>query len=107
MYQLTALYPQPADPNAFVTYYRDVHARIAADLPDVRFFGWHVCESLDGSTPTYFLVAVVQWDSKEAAVASLGSEVGQQAIADLANFAEAGCEQHFGEVTVVVSSAND
>ncbi|MCE0762071.1 EthD family reductase [Pseudonocardia kujensis] len=106
MYQLTAVYAHPGDPEAFVAHYRDKHAKIAAQLPDVRFYDWHVCESLDGSTPAYFLAAIVQWDSKEAAVASLGSGVGQQAVADMANFAEAGCEMHFGEVTVVVPATN-
>ncbi len=44
----------------------------------------------------------MQWESKEAALASLGSDAGQRAVADLANFAEAGCEMQFGEVTVEV-----
>lgn len=103
MYQLTAVYAHPADPDSFVSHYRDKHAKISTQLPDVLFYDWHVCETLDGSSPPYFLAAVIQWESKEAAVASLGSEAGQRAVADLANFAEAGCEMQFGDVTVEVA----
>lgn len=102
MYQLTAVYAYPADPDAFVAHYRDVHAKIGAELPDVRFYGWHVCETLDGSRPAHFLAAVVQWDSKDAAVASLASEAGVRAVADLANFADAGCDMQFGEINLEV-----
>jgi uncharacterized protein (TIGR02118 family) len=105
MYQLTAVYAHPADPDAFVAHYRDTHAKIAAQLPDVRFYDWHVCESLDGTRPPYFLAAVIQWDSKESALASLGSEIGQRAVADIPNFADAGCEMQFGEVAVEVPTA--
>jgi uncharacterized protein (TIGR02118 family) len=101
VYQLTAVYAHPADPEAFVAHYRDTHSRIAAELPDIRFYDWHVCETLDGSTPAHFLAAVMQWDSRDAALASLASEAGERAVADLANFADAGCDMQFGEVTVV------
>ncbi|BBF99379.1 MULTISPECIES: EthD family reductase [Pseudonocardia] len=102
MYQLTAVYAHPADPESFVAHYRDTHAKIAAQLPGAAFYDWHVCETLDGSTPPFFLAAVIGWESKDVAIASLGSDVGQRAVADLANFADAGCEMQFGEVTVEV-----
>ncbi|MDL5158632.1 EthD family reductase [Actinomycetospora termitidis] len=99
MYRLTASYHHPADRDAFVTHYRDVHAKLAAKLPDVRSFSWGVCETPDGSQPPHALVAVLDWDSKEAAQASLGSEEGQAAVADLDNFAQAGVDMEFQELT--------
>lgn len=64
MYQLTAVYSHPSDPEAFVSHYRDQHAKIASQLPNVLFYDWHVCETLDGATPPYFLAAVRQWESE-------------------------------------------
>ena len=37
-------------------------------------------------------------DSKEAAQASLGSPQGEEAVGDLANFAQAGVDMQFQEV---------
>ena len=65
MYRLTANYAHPADHDAFVAHYRDVHAKLAAKLPDLRAFGWGVCETPDGSKPAHALIAVLDWDSKE------------------------------------------
>lgn len=53
-------------------------------------YTWGQGESPDGSTPPYFLVAVLDWATKEDALADLGSDVGAQATADMANFAQAG-----------------
>ena len=99
MYRLIANYAHPADHDAFVAHYRDVHAKLAAKLPDLRAFGWGVCETPDGSRPAHALIAVLDWDSKEVAQASLGSPAGEEAVADLANFAQAGVDMEFLEVT--------
>ncbi|GAA4826375.1 hypothetical protein GCM10023201_11290 [Actinomycetospora corticicola] len=101
-YRLTASYHHPADKEKFVAHYRDTHAPLAAKLPDVRSFTWGVCETPDGSQPAHALVAVLDWDSKEAAQASLGSEPGQAAVADLDNFARAGVDMEFQEITTTV-----
>jgi uncharacterized protein (TIGR02118 family) len=98
MYRLTASYAHPADHDAFVTHYRDVHARLAAKLPDLRSFSWGVCETPDGTKPAHALVAVLDWDSKDVAQASLGSPAGEEAVGDLANFAQAGVDMEFQEV---------
>lgn len=102
MYRLTASYHHPADMDAFVAHYRDVHAPLANDLPDLRSFTWGVCETPDGSKPPHALIAVLDWDSKEAAQASLDSEPGKKAVADLENFAQAGMDMEFQEVVKAV-----
>lgn len=98
MYQLTATYAHPQDPDAFLEHYRSTHAPIARKFPKATFFGWSICETTDGSPPPHFLVAVVQWDTKDDALAALGSPAGEQAVADLANFAAAGVDLDLGEV---------
>lgn len=101
-YRLIAAYAHPADREAFVAHYRDVHAPLAAKMPDLRSFTWGLCETPDGSRPPHALVAVLDWDSREAAQAALSSEEGAAAVADLENFAQAGVDMQFVEVTTAV-----
>lgn len=98
MYRLTASYAHPADPDALVAHYRDVHAKLGAKLPELRSFGWGVCETPDGTKPAHALVAVLDWDTKEAALAAFDSPAGKEAVADLQNFAQAGVDLEFQEV---------
>jgi uncharacterized protein (TIGR02118 family) len=100
MYQLTASYAHPEDPEAFLEHYRTKHAPLGREFPKARFFGWTICETADESRPPHFLIAVVQWDSKEDALAALASPAGQAAVADLANFAGAGVDIDLGELQV-------
>jgi uncharacterized protein (TIGR02118 family) len=102
VYQLTAVYAHPADPAAFVEHYRTTHAPIAKEFPKLRSFGWTLTETADGSPPPHFLIAVLTWDSKDDALAALGSPAGEAAVADLANFAQAGVDIELGEVVVEV-----
>ena len=98
MYQLTASYAHPADPDAFLEHYREKHVPIAREFPKARFFGWTICETADGSRPPHFLIAVVHWDSQDDALAALASPAGKAAVADLANFAAAGVDIDLGEI---------
>lgn len=98
MYQLTASYAHPEDPDAFLAHYRTTHAVLARKIPQVRSFGWKVCESADGSRPPHFLIAMLRWDSKDDALAALTSPEGEATVADLANFAGAGVDIDLGEV---------
>ncbi len=100
MYRLTATYARPADPDAFLAHYRETHAELTKKLPKLRNFEWGVCETLDGSKPPHFLVAVLDWDCKQDAVDALGSPAGATANADVANFAEPGSfSMSFAEMT--------
>lgn len=98
MYRLTANYAHPEDHDAFVAYYRDVHAKLGAKLPGLRAFSWGVCETADGTRPAHALVAVLDWDTKDAAMAALDSPAGKEAVADLPNFAQAGVDMQFQEL---------
>jgi uncharacterized protein (TIGR02118 family) len=102
MYRLTASYAHPADHDAFVEHYRDIHAKLGAQLPGVRAFSWGVCETPDGTKPAHALVAVLDWDTKEAALAAFESPAGKEAVADLANFAQAGVDLEFQELRTEV-----
>jgi uncharacterized protein (TIGR02118 family) len=45
------------------------------------------------------VIAMLIAESKEAALGAMNSSEGQAAVADLANFAGAGVQMSFGEVT--------
>jgi len=100
MYRLTVVYDFPPDEEKFLKHYREVHAVLATKLPKLVAFDWGVCESPDGAKPPFFLVATLDWASKEDALAALGSPAGKEANADLANFASPdGFKMTFAEIT--------
>lgn len=100
MFQLHVLYNTPEDPAAFDQHYRDVHAKIVVQIPGVTGYTATWCvPGPDGSTPPYYATATLEAESAEALNAAMGSEQGQVATADLANFAGAGVTLVSGEST--------
>ncbi len=96
--QLTALYNQPEDAEAFDKHYDTVHAPIAKRLPGLqRFTITHPGPDQDGNPPLYHLIAVLEFPDEATFGAAMGGEVGQEAVADLANFAGAGVTLLTGE----------
>jgi uncharacterized protein (TIGR02118 family) len=89
--QLLVMYNQPADPQAFESYYYGTHVPIFAKTPGVRgvVFSRSPVTALAGS-PNIFLLAEVTFDSMADLEAGLASEAAQAAMADLPNFAAAG-----------------
>ena len=102
MYRVVVNYHHPEDPKAFLEYYRSTHAPLAKNLSGLSAYTWGVAETLDGSQPPFFVTAVLDWPSKEAALADLGSEQGQAASADMGNFAQAGATMHAVDLETVV-----
>lgn len=99
MYRMTVIYDHPADPDKFLTHYREVHAPLASEMPGLRSFQWSVSEMPDGSRPPHFLVAALDWDSKEDALAALGTPAGQAGAEDIGSFvAPGGVSMSFSEV---------
>ena len=66
----------------------------------LRNYEWGRCETLDGSAPPHFVVAVMDWDTKQDAITALSSPEGEAATADMGNFAHAGADVSFHEVVV-------
>ncbi|MBM7365867.1 EthD family reductase [Gordonia hydrophobica] len=100
MFRITVNYNHPADPEQFLDHYRTVHAPLTRTMPGVTSFEWGVCETLDGTEPTHFVVGVLTFPSKEVAISALSSPEGQAGSADMANFAAAGATVDMHEVTV-------
>lgn len=100
--QLSVLYGQPTDPDAFLSYYEGTHVPLAKKIPDMTRFTWGRClPGPDGAAPPYFLIAELEWASAEALQAAMGSEPGQAAGADVANFATGGASMVVSEVNAV------
>ena len=99
MFKLTVMYGPPKDSEAFDRHYRDVHAVLASKLPGVRRYEWgRTLPGPDGSTPDRYLIAELWFDDADAMGAAMGSPEGQEASADLANFADGGVTIYTSEV---------
>jgi uncharacterized protein (TIGR02118 family) len=102
-FQLTVLYKQPDDVEAFDKYYESTHVPIATKLPGLRTYTVSgPVPGPDGAPPPYHLVAILTWDSAEEFQAALGSAEGQAATADVANFATGGADMLAGPVYSLV-----
>lgn len=88
---LTVLYNTPADPVAFDEYYRTVHAALVKKVPGLRRLEVSTgpVMNLQGTSP-YHMVAHLHFDTMAELKAAVVTAEGQEAAADLANFATAG-----------------
>ena len=90
---LLAIYPKPADPDAFDRHYFGTHVPMAKKIPGLRSY-----EVSQGPVLTpqgesrYHLIGRLTFDSVEAIQQAFASPEGQAAAADLGNFAQAGVE---------------
>src|SRR3954467_15683339 len=91
MVKLMVAYGTPENPDAFDAHYRDTHAPLAEQIPDVKRFEYgKVLGTADGSEPPYYFIAELSFDSTEALQQAMGSPEGQAAAGDLPNFASGG-----------------
>ena len=96
MHRLSVSYHAPADPAAFDAHYTGTHVPLALEIPGLRTFTTGHAQSMDGSTPAYYMVAELDFDSAEAMATGMGSTQGAAAVADLPTFAGAGTTfQHY------------
>jgi uncharacterized protein (TIGR02118 family) len=88
---LKILYGHPDDPEAFDAYYRDTHLPLARRIPDVqRLEAVKVQRAMDGSEPSYYVIAEMAFADRDTFKASMSSPEGQAAGQDVANFATGG-----------------
>lgn len=87
---LIVSYGHPVDPEAFDSYYTTTHQALADRIPGV--VRWHAghCNSLDGSNPDHYLVAILTFEDDDALQAGMSSPEGQAAVSDIPNFATGG-----------------
>jgi uncharacterized protein (TIGR02118 family) len=89
--KLVLLYNQPDDPAAFDAYYLGKHVPLASTIPGfLRLETAVVVGTPDASPSPYHRISELLFPDTDAMLTALGSPQGQAALADQANFAQAG-----------------
>lgn len=89
--KVVILYNPPADPAAFDAYYLNEHLPLAQGIPGyLRLELARVVATADGGPAPYHRVSELLFPDLAALQAALASPAGQAALADQANFAQAG-----------------
>jgi uncharacterized protein (TIGR02118 family) len=100
MIKLTVLYGPPEDPEAFEEYYAEVHMPLVQKIPGAdRWEAARVVDTMDGGTPLYHRVFEFWFEDYDALEASLGSDEGRAAVADIPNFATGGATTCVSEIS--------
>ena len=99
MVKAVVLYKPPDDPDAFERYYAETHTALATAIPGLeRFEAAQGIATPDGGAVPYQRIAELTFADMEARQAGLGSEQGQAAVNDIANFATGGVTIFFAEI---------
>ena len=101
-YQLVVIYHHPTDADAFDRHYAETHAPLASTLPGLRSYTTVSPDPGADGTRAEHLIATLTFDDARAFQAAMGSEAGQAAVGDLANFASGGATIVSGGVTTIV-----
>lgn len=86
-HRIAVCYGTPTDTAAFDTHYRTVHIPLTLKVPGLQGFTWAKCASLDGSTPPYYAVAHLAFETEETLQQALTSPEMKAAARDVRNFA--------------------
>jgi uncharacterized protein (TIGR02118 family) len=99
MVKAVVLYVAPEDPAAFERYYAETHTDLAQAIPGLqRFEAARGIATPDGGAVPYQRIAELSFADMDALEAGLGSEQGQAAVDDIANFATGGVTIFFAEI---------
>ena len=90
MPRLIALYNAPEDADAFDAHYRDVHAPIVRQYPNLRDMRVTRTDGVAGRPPDYYMAAEMAFDTRADLEAALASDPGRDSGRDLRSFASAG-----------------
>ncbi len=90
MVRFLVLYDTPADPEAFDRHYRDVHIPLAKQLPGLRRYTVSRNHGAVRGDQSYYLVAELDWDDREAMRQAFASDIGRATAADVPKFAPTG-----------------
>ncbi len=99
MIKLTVLYGHPTEPTLFEDYYAHTHLPLAAKMKGyekvefTKFIG-----APDGTQAPHYRMAEFWFKNVDALQATMSSEEGAAAVADLSNFATGGVTTIIGTV---------
>ncbi|MGO2110349.1 MAG: EthD family reductase [Pseudoclavibacter sp.] len=92
MHKVVVLYPEPADREAFVSYYESTHLPLAEKLPGMLAWRYtvNVSDGPDGQPGPFFAVFEADFPDAETYRAAMASPEGQAVGADVPNYATNG-----------------
>lgn len=88
-HKLIVTYPQPDDPEAFLSYYVSTHVPLANRLPGLIRASYARPTMLSPGAPV-FLIWEGLFADRAALIAALKSDVGAQVAADVPNYSPKG-----------------
>lgn len=94
MHHLIVVYGVPTDHEAFDHHYRIVHVPLVDKLPHVKSVSIEKCEPFSENDVNAYLIARLEFASRDDLGQSLSGPEGQAAVADIANFATGGATVH-------------
>lgn len=97
MHKLIALYQAPADPEAFMAHYADIHMPLVRAVPGlVEAKAWRVKGDAMGGEAPYFLIAEMSYPDEATFNNAMASAENRAAGKDLMSFAR-------GKVTLLIA----
>jgi uncharacterized protein (TIGR02118 family) len=88
---IVVLFGQPTDVAAFEEYYLETHRPLALQIPGLQeILGGPILSTLEGGVAEHHRIAILRFAGRADLDAALGSTEGQEAFADVANFATGG-----------------
>ena len=85
--KITIAFGPPADSDAFVRHYVDVHAPLVKGLPGLRAYEYgRALTNFDGSPSEQFWIVSLTFDDEAAIHAAFASPAGQKTTEDMPNF---------------------
>ena len=85
--KITIAFGPPADPDAFVRHYVDVHAPLVKELPGLRAYEYgRGLTNFHGSPPEQFWIVSLTFDDEAAMHAAFASPAGKKTTEDMPNF---------------------
>lgn len=88
MHKLVALFRHPNDEQAFLHYYRTLHAPLVRKLPGLLNFSINKTMSSEGGKQPYFMISEMTFNDEAALENALASLEHHAVCDDLAAFAE-------------------
>ncbi len=98
MIKMTLLYRHPEDAGAFEQHYTQIHMPLADEMDVERMELTLFNPGPDGSAPEYHRMAELYFKDEAHMAASLASDAGQAAAADVPNFCPEGAISMFATV---------
>ncbi|WP_405490814.1 EthD family reductase [Nocardia sp. NBC_00511] len=90
MHKLLVLYPEPVDPDHFRDYYVTKHLPLVMDWPGLLAWRYSFDVAAKRGESPYFAVFEADFADADAMAAAQASPAGQQAAADVVNYATGG-----------------